>query len=149
MAKVRIIAAEDSPFVQARDQVDPREYAPGSPKAEEIIASQVRYHHPGSDRELQMFEVEMTPNSEVKSHAHTEDEIIVVVEGELRVGKQTLRAGSSVYVPGETLYGFKVGPSGVRYLNFRPRQDRTYWGKEAFMTRRAEARAQEPLQTAP
>jgi len=76
----------------------------------------------------------------VQVHAHTEDEIIAVVEGELRLGSQVCGAGSSIFVPAKTLYGFKVGPQGVRFLNFRPRQDQTYWTKEAFVAARQAAR---------
>jgi hypothetical protein len=43
-----------------------------------------------------------------------------VLEGEMIVGARRLTAGCSVFIPGHTLYSFKAGPDGLRFLNFRP-----------------------------
>ena len=76
-------------------------------------------HHPGSENEPRLFEVQYPPNAVTESHAHDADEIIVVIEGELRVGKRTYGVGSSIYIPKLTLYSFQAGPEGLRFLNFR------------------------------
>ena len=91
----------------------------------ELASTAVRVHHQGADG-LQLFELRIDPGTRGEAHAHLEDEIIVVVEGELRFGARTLTAGSSVMVPGGTLYAFVAGPDGCTFLNFRPHADTTY-----------------------
>jgi quercetin dioxygenase-like cupin family protein len=95
-----------------------------------------RIHHPGSDTDLQMFEVRVPPGFVVESHAHDEDEIIFVLEGEMVLGARVLGAGSSAMIPGKTLYGFSAGADGLRFLNFRARRDVTFHTKEQFMAQR-------------
>jgi hypothetical protein len=46
------------------------------------------------------------------------------------------RAGDSVLIPGLTVYGFRAGPAGCRFLNFRPRRDRTYYSRADLVARR-------------
>jgi mannose-6-phosphate isomerase-like protein (cupin superfamily) len=98
--------------------------------SEGVLNTKVRYYHPGSDSELQMFEVTMPPNAVGPQHAHEESEIIYVVAGEIIFGRRVLGAGSSVYIPGRTLYKFDTGPEGVTFLNFRARQDMTYYSRD-------------------
>ena len=98
-----------------------------------------RIHHPGSETELQMFEVRVPPRHVVESHAHDEDEIVYVVEGEMHLGARVLRAGSSAMIPGKTLYGFSAGAEGLVFLNFRAHRDVTFHTKEQFMAQRQRA----------
>jgi quercetin dioxygenase-like cupin family protein len=100
--------------------------------AAELAATDVRVHHSETDG-LQLFELRLAPGTRGESHAHVENEIIVVVEGELRFGARTLGAGSSVMVPGGTLYSFVAGPDGCTFLNFRPRADSSYIPKSDFV----------------
>ena len=137
MGKVRIITAEESDFIRARDRQDRDRSRPNGPSDEEIDGTAIRYHHPGSNTTPQLFEVRVDPNVTVQAHAHGEDEIIAVIEGELRLGATVCRAGSSIFVEGRTLYGFTAGPEGARFLNFRPRADANYWTKTEFMMERA------------
>jgi hypothetical protein len=52
------------------------------------------------------------------SHVHSEDEIMHVLEGELKVGPLVVRAGTSIAVPRDLRYSFRTeGP--FRYLNYR------------------------------
>jgi quercetin dioxygenase-like cupin family protein len=99
--------------------------------------SRVRHMHPGSDVELQLFEATLPPGTEAGSHAHMTDEIIFVLDGEMIVGARTLGPGDSVYIGAETLYAFKAGATGLRFLNFRGRHDDTHLSKEELMVRRA------------
>ena len=92
----------------------------------------VRYCHPGGSDELQLFEVQMKPNYEIQMHAHRESEIIRVVQGQLSVGNRVLGPGDSVAIEGMTLYGFKTGPEGVTFLNFRSRRDQSFYTTEEF-----------------
>jgi quercetin dioxygenase-like cupin family protein len=112
----------------AMTEVDPS-HDPSVPK--------VRNMHPGGDDELQLFEATLPPSTEAESHAHLTDEIIYVVEGELVLGARTLGPGDSVFIGAETLYAFKAGPNGLRYLNFRGRRDDSHLSKEQLMARRA------------
>jgi quercetin dioxygenase-like cupin family protein len=52
------------------------------------------------------------------SHLHSQDEIIHVLDGELQVGPQTVRAGMSVAIPAERRYGFRT-PGPYRFINYR------------------------------
>lgn len=103
------------------------------------IVGESAFHHPGSATEMQLFEVNVPPGHEFEAHAHAADEIIYVLEGDLVLGARVLGAGSSVFVPGHTLYGFKAGPAGLRFLNFRATQDLVYLTKEQFVAQRAGA----------
>ena len=94
--------------------------------AEGELESQSRMHHLGVDGRLQMFEVVAPPDARFNPHSHDEDEIILVVEGELHAGSQVVRAGESMYVTGGTVYSFRAGSHGLRFFNFRPRMDTTF-----------------------
>ncbi|HVF76538.1 MAG TPA: hypothetical protein VM938_15990 [Acidimicrobiales bacterium] len=87
-------------------------------------------HHPGADGELQLFEVRLLPDAVVEAHAHAVDEVIVVVEGEIVFGRRRYGPGSSVLVPGMTLYSFRAGPDGLTFLNFRGTADTSLVTKE-------------------
>lgn len=122
MGTVKFFDATEQQFTNLLEVFSGRETA--IPVAE-LAATDVRVHHSSEDG-LQLFELRLAPGTRGESHAHVEDEIIVVVEGELRFGAHTLDAGSSVMVPGGTLYGFEAGSDGCRFLNFRPRADGSY-----------------------
>jgi redox-sensitive bicupin YhaK (pirin superfamily) len=97
--------------------------------AEEVADTSVRLHH-GLPGRLQLFEIRLEPGLEISTHAHADDEIVAIVEGELHVGRRVCGAGTSIFIPGNTLYGFTAGPEGCRYLNFRARADSTYFTKD-------------------
>ena len=99
-----------------------------------------RHSHPGSETELYLHENTCPPNVEVDVHVHRTDEIIYVTAGELHLGARVLKAGDSVYIPGNTLYGFRSGPEGLSFLNFRGRRDNSHVMKDEFLAERAEAR---------
>ena len=52
-------------------------------------------------------------------------------------GRRVCGGGSSFFIPGNTLYGFRAGSAGCRYLNFRARADTTFFTKEDFVGSRA------------
>ncbi len=57
------------------------------------------------------------PNG-VASHIHSEDEILYVIDGSMRVGREVVRAGACVAVPSDLRYSFRTdGP--LRFLNYR------------------------------
>jgi quercetin dioxygenase-like cupin family protein len=90
------------------------------------LDSVYRSHHPGAEDRLQLFEVRAPANATFNAHSHDEDEIILVVDGELRAGSHVIGPGGSMYVSGGTVYSFRAGPEGLRFFNFRPRLDATY-----------------------
>lgn len=102
----------------------------------EVADTSIRLHH-GAPGQLQLFEIRLEPGLEIGAHAHADDEIVVVVEGELHFGRRVCAAGSSVFIPGNTLYGFRAGPAGCRYLNFRAHADSTYFSKEDLVEARS------------
>jgi quercetin dioxygenase-like cupin family protein len=124
MAKVQVFNGGDAPWME---QSEPRPLG-------------YKIHHPGSDEELQLFEIQLGPGESIDVHAHDESEIIYILDGSLDLGAQHVGRGSSVAIPGRTLYGFTAGADGVRFLNFRARQDTTFYTKEAFMAARAARR---------
>lgn len=138
MSKVRITAHDELIETTVRDRVPPERRHRFS---EVDLDARIAYFEEGTDNSPQLFRVRHDPGVVTDIHAHDEDEIIYVMEGEMIVGNRVLKPGSSVYVAGNTLYGFKAGPNGLTFLNFRPRVDRTFHTKEDFLRRRSEARA--------
>jgi len=131
MAKIEFSGSDQAPFRRVGDFV-PDDFAGKLSSGE--LDSEVRTHHPGADDRLQMFEVRAPAGATFNSHSHDEDEIILVVEGELHAGSHVVGPGGSMYVEGGTVYAFRAGPEGLRFFNFRPRLDATYHS-------RAESRA--------
>jgi hypothetical protein len=136
---ITIRSPEDTPLVVTRDVV------PEGPLREKLgegeLATAVRVFHPGGPETLQLFEVNVQPDGIIEQHAHQEDEIIFVLEGELHLGRRVLSPGHSVHIPGLTLYTFRAGPNGLRFLNVRARQDATYITKDELMAMRKEISA--------
>ena len=112
MAKITFFRDADAPMIEAQGQG----------------ASRVR--HPGGTDEVQLLEVRVNPNEQVQVHAHKEAEVMYVLSGSMTFGSQLLDPGDSVSITGLTLYQFKAGPDGVRFVNFRPREDNTFYTSE-------------------
>jgi quercetin dioxygenase-like cupin family protein len=149
MATIRFVSADETEYVLVRDfnrnqhavlqssgTVDQEHGRLSGVSEHEQLTQEVRMYLPGGPDELQLFEVRVAPNGRGAPHAHIEDEIMFVLDGELEFGRRTYGAGSAVSIPGGTLYSFRAGPQGARFLNFRPRADLTYISKEEFMSER-------------
>lgn len=52
-------------------------------------------------------------------HSHSEDEIIFVTGGEIRLGTRIYRPGTALAIAADTLYSFTAGPEGLSFINFR------------------------------
>ncbi|MCH2173001.1 hypothetical protein MK489_19660 [Myxococcota bacterium] len=122
MGKIRFFDPSEAEFRRSSELTP----AGGNVGEAERMGTAVRFHHMGTEDEPQLFEVDLDPDLVVPSHAHSKDEIIVILDGEIRMGKRVFGPGSSLLVPGETFYGFTVGPRGCRFLNFRPMADGAY-----------------------
>ena len=53
-------------------------------------------------------------------HCHSEDEVIFVIDGQIRLGAKLFDRGTAVSIAAETFYSFTPGPDGLRFINFRP-----------------------------
>src|SRR4051795_1285305 len=127
MPAIRFFDPAETPFMNAAD------IYPDSLKqqlaAAEVAHTRVRLHQ-GLPGKLQLFEIALEPGLEISAHAHADDEIVVVLEGEIHFGRRVCGPGASFFIPGNTLYGFRAGHDGCRYLNFRAEADSTYFSKE-------------------
>jgi quercetin dioxygenase-like cupin family protein len=123
MAKVHISDVDEAHWIRSADIATPD-------IAETLDADEantlIHIHAEGDDDLLQLFEVKLPAHAKQRVHAHHHDEIIYVVGGEMRVGKRSLKPGSSIFIAGETFYSFEAGPDGLHFLNFRPRKDLSY-----------------------
>jgi mannose-6-phosphate isomerase-like protein (cupin superfamily) len=63
-------------------------------------------------------EAERSPHG-VPRHHHEEDQVFVVLEGEVRQGNRRFGPGSGMFVPAGSTYGVQYGPEGARYLEIR------------------------------
>lgn len=52
-------------------------------------------------------------------HAHSEDEIIFVTHGTMRLGRRLFGPGTALVIPAGTFYSFTPGPDGLRFINYR------------------------------
>lgn len=52
-------------------------------------------------------------------HSHTEDEIIFVTGGQMRLGNKLVGPGTALAIAADTLYSFTPGPDGLSFVNFR------------------------------
>jgi hypothetical protein len=59
------------------------------------------------------------PHSELGLHYHDEDEIIVVTGGEIILGPRSYGPGTAIAIARNTRYGFRTGPEGMTFINFR------------------------------
>ncbi len=52
-------------------------------------------------------------------HSHSEDEIIFVLGGSMRLGNKLVGPGTALAIAADTLYSFTPGPDGLHFVNFR------------------------------
>ncbi len=63
----------------------------------------------------------LSPEDQAKGiHSHSEDEIIFVTAGEIRLGNRLHGPGTALAIAADTLYSFTAGPAGLSFVNFRP-----------------------------
>lgn len=62
------------------------------------------------------------PPADPKSgiHSHSEDEVIFVTAGSMRLGGRLYGPGTALAIAADTLYSFGNGPEGLSIINFRP-----------------------------
>jgi quercetin dioxygenase-like cupin family protein len=131
MGQMRLHPAEDIEFSKIRDRAGNPPHKIFESLAESELDSSMTFHEFGGATELQLAELDFIPNAEAVVHKHDDDEIMYVVSGEMHLGDAVLRAGSSVYIAGDTFYGFRAGPNGLRVVNFRASADVSFYPKVA------------------
>ena len=52
-------------------------------------------------------------------HSHSEDEVIFITAGAIRLGRKLFPAGTAVAIAADTLYQIAPGPEGMSFINFR------------------------------
>ncbi|HEX8056227.1 MAG TPA: hypothetical protein VF481_06175 [Novosphingobium sp.] len=55
----------------------------------------------------------------VPLHSHSEDEIIFVTAGEIKLGNRRYGPGTALAIAADTVYGFEAAPEGLSFINFR------------------------------
>jgi hypothetical protein len=55
-------------------------------------------------------------------HFHTEDEIIFITDGSMRLGNREISPGTALAIDANTIYSFKIGHEGLGFVNFRARE---------------------------
>jgi quercetin dioxygenase-like cupin family protein len=128
VGKITFRTLEESPEFVIRDRI------PEGPLRDQIgdseLDNKIRMYFPGGPDDLQLFEAAVEPNCGPESHAHHVDEIIYVLQGEMHFGRRVLHPGSSVHIPAYTLYSFRAGANGLRFLNFRARANGIFITKD-------------------
>ncbi len=134
MAKVRIHDTTENPWDVISDTL-PEEITRGVDSL--VLDSLSRVHEPGTATGLHLSEAHYKPGSVIEVHSHTEDEIIYVVEGSMKLGSRELKPGSSIFITAKTLYGFTAGSEGLRMVVFRPQGAGNSLDESEYMSRRA------------
>lgn len=60
-------------------------------------------------------------DKETPVHSHSEDEVIFVHTGSIRLGNRVYGPGTALAIAADTKYGFFSGPDGLGFVNFRAR----------------------------
>lgn len=124
MAKVRITTPEQHPWQVSGLRVETELSKVIMPDGGPASAYKIR--EPGTETVPQLVELRMHPGEEIELHCHDEDEIMYVLSGEMILGNRTVGPGACIYIGGGVFYGFKAGPEGLHFLNFRSHIDNSF-----------------------
>lgn len=97
--------------------------------------------------DLALFRVERdTPGNRGRSHSHSADEILLVVEGGIRLGAHDVPTDHAVFVPAGTRYAVTCGPVKHAFLNYRPTASiQRYDGSDEALPENGLGRGGEPV----
>jgi quercetin dioxygenase-like cupin family protein len=133
VGRITVVEAKNRPSILTGDNVSEELHRSLS----EAELSMVRLpYFPVTDESLQLFEIKVPPHGEAAPHAHTSAEIILVTAGEFVLGKRRYGPGTAIYIDADTLYGFRAGPDGASFLNFRGVVKTEYIPREQFLEKR-------------
>lgn len=66
-----------------------------------------------------LIEYSFQPNFVVPRHHHDTDQIVLVLEGNLKQGNRELGPGDGYFTPAGTTYSVSAGEEGCRFVEFR------------------------------
>ena len=112
--------------------------------SDDELASVQTSYFPHEGESLELFQLELAPDTQIGRHAHRSAEVVYVLKGELKFGALTARAGAAVFVDAMTLYAFRAGPEGCTFLNFRGVPGGGILTPEELRAERAEAPTSTP-----
>jgi mannose-6-phosphate isomerase-like protein (cupin superfamily) len=124
MAKVRITVPDKLPWQVSGLRVQTE--AAMAPMPDGGPASAYKIREPGTETAPQLVELRMHPHEVIELHCHDEDEIMYILSGEMLLGNRKVGPGATVTIGGGVFYGFKAGPEGVHFLNFRAHIDNSF-----------------------
>jgi quercetin dioxygenase-like cupin family protein len=121
---ITIYRATDAPDFQTSDFMTPPDEAPEGLKK---IQPRLAQTSPGADLRIlardaggfSLVHVWFKPNFPLPRHTHNADCMYYVISGSAIMGRQTLRAGDSFFVPANAPYQYDAGPDGVEVLEIR------------------------------
>ena len=109
MGNTLIMHIDEAPF--RKGDVISEEGVPGRKAGNQIIGDETQGQH--------ALIVCLEPSRAVPAHSHSADEVIYILEGELKVGQRVCSVGTVLFIEKDTAYSFTVGEQGVRFLNVR------------------------------
>jgi hypothetical protein len=68
---------------------------------------------------LHLLEVRLAPNFVIPRHHHNFDQLVLVLEGQVRQGRRVFNVGEGYFTKGMTPYTTSAGPEGARYVEIR------------------------------
>ncbi len=102
------------------------------PHAAHVVGPGGVYAAVGPGRDTRMFADSTCPTCRItlfvtgrdepytsSRHSHSADEILYVLRGDVRFGSRRLGPGDAVAIEGGYKYGFRGGPEGFAFLNYR------------------------------
>jgi mannose-6-phosphate isomerase-like protein (cupin superfamily) len=63
---------------------------------------------------------QVNPGSHVDAHSHSTSEVMIILEGSVKVGDTDCTAGSIAIIPAHEVYSLDVGEQGVTFAVVRP-----------------------------
>ena len=119
-----------------RDDAPPVDglYGPAEPAGDEVhvVGPRGRFEDLDEGRESRFFADATCPSCrlwllytsrsfafESQIHSHSQDELIYILHGEIRLGSLRLTPGSSVFIAANQLYSFRAGEQGFGFINYR------------------------------
>jgi hypothetical protein len=76
--------------------------------------------NPNGDEGCSLQAVKYRPNAVVPRHRHDVAQIVLILEGEARLGNRVFKPGAGYYTPAHFAYSVQAGPDGVTLVEFRP-----------------------------
>src|SRR5262249_34233589 len=60
-----------------------------------------------------------TSGTVIPLHSHSDDEIIFITAGAIRLGNRLYGPGTALAIAADTVYGFEAAATGLSFINFR------------------------------